>query len=311
METLRAGVIGVGYLGNFHAQKYRHCPGVELYGVVDTDYERAREVASKYQVGAYADYRDLFDKVDIVSIVVPPAQHYRIARDFLENGIHTLVEKPVTETVEQAELLIQIANTSSLVLQVGHLERFNPAIRMLRDQVCNPLVIETTRTAIYKERGTEVDVVLDLMIHDIDIVLSLAECNIESIEASGSAIKSDKLDVATASILFQNGLRADLSASRVAKTQERSMRVCELNRYLSLDYINHRLEIGRMENGNEIKDTSALTFGHTPAGTDILKSEIVSFVDSVLTGEAPAVSGEDGKKALEVAINISRHIARK
>ena len=311
METLRAGVIGVGYLGNFHAQKYRHCLGVELYGVVDTDYERAREVASKYQVGAYADYRDLFDKVDIVSIVVPPAQHYRIARDFLENGIHTLVEKPVTETVEQAELLIQIANTSSLVLQVGHLERFNPAIQMLRDQVCNPLVIETTRTAIYKERGTEVDVVLDLMIHDIDIVLSLAECNIESIEASGSAIKSDKLDVATASILFQNGLRADLSASRVAKTQERSMRVCELNRYLSLDYINHRLEIGRMENGNEIKDTSALTFGHTPAGTDILKSEIVSFVDSVLTGEAPAVSGEDGKKALEVAINISRHIARK
>ena len=310
METLRAGVIGVGYLGNFHAQKYRQCPGVELYGVVDTNYDRALEVASKYQVGAYADYRDLFDKVDIVSIVVPPAQHYRIARDFLENGIHTLVEKPVTETVEQAELLIQIANTSSLVLQVGHLERFNPAIQMLRDQVCNPLIIETKRTATYKERGTEVDVVLDLMIHDIDIVLSLAECNIESIEASGSAIKSDKLDVATASILFQNGLRADLSASRVAKTQERSMRVCELNRYLSLDYINHRLEIGRMENGNEIKDTSALTFGHTPAGTDILKSEIVSFVDSVLTGEAPAVSGEDGKKALEVAINISRHIAR-
>ena len=310
MKTLRAGVIGVGYLGNFHAQKYANCPGVELVAVADTDYQRASEVAKKYQVSAYVNYHDLFSKVDIVSIVVPPAQHYKIARDFLEHGIHTLVEKPVTETVEQAELLIQIANRESLILQVGHLERFNPAIQMLRDEVRDPVRIETMRGAVYKERGTEVDVVLDLMIHDIDIVLSLAKSAIQSITANGSVVVSDKLDVAAATIFFQNGLTADLKANRVSDVQERSMHVYENSRYLSLDYVNHRLEIGRVQSGQEIKDTSALTFDNTPKGTDILKTEIVSFIDSVLTGEAPAVSGEDGKKALEVAISISRHIAR-
>ncbi len=310
MRTLRAAVVGVGYLGNFHAQKYAQCANVELFAVADSNYERAVEVAAKHQVCAYANYRDLFSKVDIVSIVVPPAQHYKIARDFLEQGVHTLVEKPVTETAEQAELLIQVAKRASLVLQVGHLERFNPVIKMLRDEVSNPLRIDTKRTAIYKKRGTEVDVVLDLMIHDIDIVLSLAHSVIKSITAAGSVVESDKLDVAEATIVFQNDLTAHLSASRVSEAQERSMRVYEESRYISLDYVSHRLEIGRVESGKEVKDTSRLTFEKIPIDTDVLMTEIASFVDSVLTGEAPTVSGEDGKKALEVAINISRYIAR-
>ncbi len=207
-------------------------------------------------------------------------------------------------------MLIQVAKRASLVLQVGHLERFNPVIKMLRDEVSNPLRIDTKRTAIYKKRGTEVDVVLDLMIHDIDIVLSLAHSVIKSITAAGSVVESDKLDVAEATIVFQNDLTAHLSASRVSEAQERSMRVYEESRYISLDYVSHRLEIGRVESGKEVKDTSRLTFEKIPIDTDVLMTEIASFVDSVLTGEAPTVSGEDGKKALEVAINISRYIAR-
>ena len=309
MRKLRAGVVGVGYLGNFHAQKYTTCSGVWLSGVADTDPVRGQDIATKYATTFYSDYRDLISEIDIVSIVVPPAQHYAIAEYFLSGGVHALVEKPLTETVAQAENLIALASRKNLILQVGHLERFNPVILLMRKHIVRPERIEAKRMATYKERGTEVDVVLDLMIHDIDIVLSLSNSCVKKIHADGAIIRSGKLDMARASIEFVDGLVANLEASRVSDEPGRSMEVYEGSRYLSLDYVNHELRTGRMVGNKKHEDVREFTFeSDVTPGIDILKTEIQSFVTSASTGSPPKVSGEDGKKALEVAIEISHQI---
>ncbi|MGE0486147.1 MAG: Gfo/Idh/MocA family oxidoreductase [Gammaproteobacteria bacterium] len=311
MRKLRAAVIGVGYLGNFHAQKYALCPDVDLVSVVDTDSARASEVAAKYGARAVTDYREVLPALDLVSIVVPPANHFEIARDCLDAGVHALVEKPVTERVEQAETLIALATERGLVLQVGHLERFNPVIRALRQHVRDPRRIETQRFSAYKTRGTEVDVVLDLMIHDIDIVLSLAAGPVRSVQSSGTAVITDSIDIAHARIEFESGLVAELAASRVSQEQTRKLKVVESNGYLELDYVNHELHRGVFENGRAREAATEVVFATAgAAGVDVLMDEIYSFVHAVRHDQAPEVSGEDGKRALELAIEISYRITR-
>lgn len=311
MDKLRAAVIGVGYLGNFHAQKYALLPDVELVAVADTDSARGAEIAHKYATRAVTDYRVVLNDIDLVSIVVPPAHHYEVASDCLQAGVHALVEKPVTETVEEAETLIDLARRGNLVLQVGHLERFNPVLLALRQYVRTPQRIETQRFSAYQKRGTEVDVVLDLMIHDIDIVLSLASSPVRSIQSSGTAVATRDIDIAHARIEFDDGLVAELAASRVSQDPTRSMKVFQGNEYLELDYMNHELHRGSFADGKPHEDESRVTFAsESVSGTDVLMDELTSFVSAVRHGAAPEVSGEDGKRALELAIEISRRINR-
>lgn len=311
MAKLRAAVIGVGYLGNFHVQKYRALGDVAVVAVVDTDAARAQEVGAKYGVPAYTDFRQLLPTLDLVSIVVPPAMHFEVAHACLEAGVHVLVEKPVTETVAQAEALIAAAAHRRLVFQVGHLERFNPAVIALRKLLTNPTRIEAQRFARYKQRGTEVDVVLDLMIHDIDIVLSIVDSEVTSVRSSGTPVVSGSIDIAQATLVFANGCVVELAASRVSKEQVRTMIVHQPDAYISIDYSNHTLLAGGLDRKGRkgephevIFETQALT------GTDVLMDEISAFVAAVTLGHAPPVSGEDGKKALEIAVEISRCINR-
>ena len=311
MGVLRAAVIGVGYLGNFHAQKYAQLDGVELCAVADTDALRGAEVAAKYGTRAVTDYREILPAIDLVSIVVPPARHFAIAHDCLNAGVHALVEKPLTATVAEAETLIQLAAARALVLQVGHLERFNPVVRALRERIDTPRLIETQRLSAYQKRGTEVDVVLDLMIHDIDIVLSIVGSPLRAIHCSGTAVVTDDIDIAHARLEFASGCIAELSASRVSQAPARLMKVYQRGGYLAIDYANHELRIGTVTDGREPQEQREVTFETATVGsTDVLKAEISSFVDAVRHGGLPEVSGEDGKRALEVAIDISHRIKR-
>ena len=311
MRNLRAAVIGVGYLGNFHAQKYAQIANVDLYAVVDTDPARAEEIAAKYVTRAVTDYAGVLSEIDLVSIVVPPSRHFDIAYDCLAAGVHTLVEKPVTETVDEAEELIRLATDQGLVLQVGHLERFNPVVHALQERVTRPRLIEAQRFAAYQSRGTEVDVVLDLMIHDIDIVLSIVESPISAVHSSGTAVVTKDIDIAHARIEFDDGCVAELAASRVSQEPARAMKVYQAGSYLTIDYMNHELQVGTVIDGHEEPARREVTFEtETVAGIDVLMAEILSFVGAVQSGSTPEVTGEDGKRALEVAIDVSHRINR-
>ncbi|MFP6681226.1 MAG: Gfo/Idh/MocA family oxidoreductase [Gammaproteobacteria bacterium] len=312
MKRLRAGVIGVGYLGNFHVQKYLALPNVELVALVETDTNRRLDVGQKYNIPAYADYREIMDAVDLVSIVVPPDRHFELARDFLTAGVHVLVEKPVTETVVQAEELIALASKKKCLFQVGHLERFNPAVIALREKVTNPRFIGAQRFAPYKARGTEVDVVLDLMIHDIDIVLSLVDSELLTISSSGQSVVTGDIDMANARLEFADGCVAELAASRASQDQVRVMTIRQADSYISVDYMNHMLLIGEIDDEGHADEHKEVSFETQKlSGTDILMDEIRSFVGAVNEGLRPEVTGEDGKRALEVAVEISRRINEK
>ncbi len=309
MKRLRAAVIGIGYLGNFHVQKYLNLPNVDVVGLVETDVKRRADIGEKYKVPTYADYREIINSVDLVSIVVPPNRHFELARDFLIAGVHVLVEKPVTETVAQAEELIALASEHSCLFQVGHLERFNPAVIALRERVTEPHFVGAQRFSTYKARGTEVDVVLDLMIHDIDIVLSLVQSELISISSSGESVVSGDIDMANARLEFANGCVAELAASRVSQDQVRAMTIRQLDSYISVDYLNHMLLIGELDEHGHADEHKEVSFEtHRLSGTDVLMDEIRSFVGAVSDGLRPEVTGEDGKRALEVAVEISRRI---
>ena len=312
MKRLRAAVIGVGYLGNFHVQKYLALPNIALVALVETDTNRRLDVEQKYNIPAYADYREIVDAVDLVSIVVPPDRHFELARDFLTAGVHVLVEKPVTETVAQAEELIALASEKKCLLQVGHLERFNPAVIALREKVTNPRFIGAQRFAPYKARGTEVDVVLDLMIHDIDIVLSLVGSELLTISSSGQPVVTGDIDMANARLEFADGCVAELAASRASQDQVRAMTIRQPDSYISVDYMNHMLLIGEIDDEGHADEHKEVSFETQKlSGTDVLMDEIRSFVGAVSGGLRPEVTGEDGKRALEVAVEISRRINEK
>jgi predicted dehydrogenase len=312
MTKLRAAVIGVGYLGNFHIQKYLAQPAVDVIGVVDTNPTRLNEIAAKYGIRPYREVADLIGQVDLVSIVTPPQHHFDAARLCLEAGVHALVEKPVTVTVDEAQTLIDIARTRRCIFQVGHLERFNPAVIAVRRRISQPQRIDAQRLAKYQKRGTEVDVVLDLMIHDIDIVSSLVASPLVEIYATGTIVVTGDIDIARATLTFANGCIAELSASRVNREPVRTMEIVQPDSYISVDYLNHTLMVGRRDPDGHRSAPHEVNFeAEALTRTDVLMDEITSFVGAVRGGTAPTVSGEDGKRALEIAVEISAQIRRR
>jgi predicted dehydrogenase len=309
MQKIRAAVVGVGYLGRFHAQKYAQATDCELVAVVDPRAEVRDKVAAEVGSQAVADHRELLGKVDAVSVVTPTPSHFEIARDFLNAGAHVLVEKPITETVEQARELVDVASRARRTLQVGHLERFNAAILAAEPHLRNPRFIECHRLAPYKERGTDVNVVLDLMIHDIDIVQTMVGAPIASIDAVGTPVFSEEVDIANARIRFTNGCVVNATASRVSLKTERKLRVFAEDAYLSLDLQQKIVTL--------IRKSASAPEGQLPVSIeeqrvepgDALKAEIASFLECVRTGRSPAVSGEAGLRALETAIRITHMVA--
>jgi len=310
MKKLRAGVIGVGYLGRFHAQKYAALEGVELVGVADANPERADEIAQELATRSFHDYRELIPLVDMVSIVVPTDLHFPVARECLDSDVHILLEKPVTVTVEDAQKLIELAHSKSRVFQVGHLERFNPAIMALDGKLKNPMFIESHRLAPFKIRGTDVNVIMDLMIHDIDIILNLVQSEVKQVNAVGVPVLSGDVDIASARLEFANGCVANVTASRVSTEAMRKIRIFQPDAYFSIDYNARELKIANKKsnevdvNGIPVISMNKESF---PAA-DALMSEIKAFIDSIRSGKPPVVSGEDGKRALEIALKINRDI---
>jgi predicted dehydrogenase len=306
-DPIAVGVVGVGYAGGLHASKYAASSAARLVGVADIDGRRAREIGERYEVAAVADYRELLDKVRCVSIAVPTRQHYQVAQDFLAAGIDVLVEKPITSTVSDGQKLVSLARANGCILQVGHLERFNPVVRQLTDVISAPRFVECHRLAPFVTRGTDVDVVLDLMIHDIDVISSLVHAPVTDIDATGVAVLTDKPDIANARIRFDDGCVANVTASRVSVKRERKIRFFQSDAYISLDYVAKTAQVYRME------DRSlgwAGIQGQMIAAKegDALRDQIESFLESVATRKSPVVSGEDGLHALEIASAISERL---
>jgi len=309
MRPLRVGVVGVGYLGKFHAEKYAGMKEVKLVGVVDIVPERAESVAKRLGTEAFTDHRDLIGKVDAVSVVVPTNLHFPISRDFLENNVDVLIEKPITETLEEADALIEIADSRGPIIQVGHLERFNPAVAALRRVADCPLFIESHRLSVFKERGTEVDVVLDLMIHDIDIILSFVKSEVKSIHAVGVPVISSRVDIANARLVFGDGCVANITSSRISLKNMRKIRIFQKDAYISVDYANHEITIIRKGGkGIAIPIPGMSLERSTFEEADSLEAELGSFVQSVRNREAPLVSARDGRNALRVALSITDQI---
>lgn len=302
-------MIGVGYLGRFHAQKFAQLPVCELVAVVDGREEVRKAVAGEVGTQAVADYRGLLGKVDAVSVVTPTPAHFEIADAFLAAGAHVLVEKPITETPQQARALIAQAAKFDRILQVGHLERFNAAVLAAEPHITTPRFMECTRLAPYKARGTDVNVVLDLMIHDIDLVQSLANSEIESIDAIGTPVFSGEIDIANARIRFANGCVANTTASRVSLKTERKLRIFEDAAYISLDLQQKILTLIRKRDGEPQPGQLPVSIEEANLEQgDALKSEIESFLDCIRNNKRPLVSGEDGLRALETAIRISEQV---
>ncbi len=309
MDKIRAAVIGVGYLGRFHAQKYAQSPRCTLVGVVDARQDAREGVAAEVGTRAVEDYRALLGEVDAVSVVTPTPAHFAIARDFLAAGAHVLVEKPITETPREARELIDLAALGGRILQVGHLERFNSAILAAEPHLRAPRFVECHRLAPYKERGTDVNVVLDLMIHDIDLVQTIVGAPVLTIDAIGTPVFSEAIDIANARIRFANGCVVNATASRVSLKTERKMRIFEDDAYLSLDLQQKILTLIRKREG--VGSPGALPVNieeHSLEQGDALKAEIESFLECIRTGRPPVVSGEDGLTALETAMRITEQV---
>lgn len=305
MRKLKCAVIGTGYLGKFHAQKYASLDNCELLAVVDTNEESAKAVAESNNTQALTDYSSLLGNVDAVSIVVPTCFHHSVSLDFLKAGTHVLVEKPITMTVAEADELIAIAKQQNVILQVGHLERFNPAIMGL-DKQEKPLFIEAHRLSPFNPRANDVSVVLDLMIHDIDIILALLDSDIQRIDASGTAVLTQGTDIANARLTFANGCVANVTASRISMKMERKMRMFRPSSYISVDFQNRiltRHQTGTKEMFPGVPEI--VTEESVYENGDALLGEIKHFVDCIETGSNPLVSGEAGRRALQTAIEIT------
>lgn len=309
MRKIKTAVIGTGYLGKFHADKYATLPNSELVALCDTNTDQLQQCATKHAVGITTDYTTLKGKVDAVSIATPTHLHHPIAKFFLENNIHVLVEKPITENIAQAEELIALAKQNNVVLQVGHLERFNQVFTALQPLLKKPLFIESIRISEFKLRSANIDVVLDMMIHDIDLIQHLTQNPIKNIYANGAAILSDKLDIANARIEFENGCVANVTASRAAMKTERKLRIFQDDSYISVDlqnkqFVAHRKGAGEMLPGIPMieRETKEFTEG------DALLDQIKAFLHAIEHKLPPQVSGEDGKNALITANKITTAI---
>jgi len=305
--SIRCAVIGVGYLGKFHAQKYAALSNADLVAVVDPNQQSAAQLAKELDCRACSDLQEILNDVDAVSIVAPTTLHHKMAMECLRHGIHVLVEKPISTTLEEADELISLAAKHKCVLQVGHLERFNAAVLALDQTSGNKsLFIESHRLAPFKPRATDVNVVLDLMIHDIDIILDLVKSDITDMRASGASVLSDSIDIANVRLEFANGCVANITASRVSQKSERKMRLFQKDAYLSIDFQEKALDSYRKGDTEMFPGVPEITHERTGEGNgDALLEEIKDFLRVIRTGEKPAVSGEDGRRALATAIQIS------
>ncbi|HKN85333.1 MAG TPA: Gfo/Idh/MocA family oxidoreductase [Nitrospiraceae bacterium] len=307
MQKLRVGVIGVGHLGQHHARLYAALPLSTLVGVTDQDSKRGQVIADKHRVRFYSEVAALLREVDAVSIAVPTSAHHAVAKLSLDAGVHVLVEKPITVTLAEATELIELAHRRACVLQVGHIERFNPAIRAVRSQINRPGFIECHRLSPFGERGTDVDVVLDLMIHDLDMVLSFHPGTVEEVRAAGVPVLSSTIDIANARIAFTSGCVANFTASRVSTMRMRKLRLFQRDSYLSVDYQARQAAILRRQLGTnqrpEIFVEPAKTTDDEP-----LKLELEAFLHAIVSKAPPVVSGEDGAAALALAHQVLESI---
>ncbi len=325
MEPVRVGVVGVGHLGRLHALLYKNVPRAQLAGVFDISPETAAAVARETGCRAFETYRDLLAHVDAVNVVVPTTQHFSVAAEALRLGKHVFIEKPITSSLQEADELIRLARENQCLIQVGHIERFNQAMRALSTVPLNPRFIESHRLATFNPRGTDVAVVLDLMIHDIDIILTLVNSPVARIDANGVAVISGEPDIANARITFENGCVANVTASRISQKKMRKMRLFEKDSYVSIDFLQGLTERFRLvAQLPEEEQQTGVIMGklegkrtryvyyerlQAPEG-NALQIELEEFVDAIVTGRKPHVTAEDGRNALAVATQIADIIKR-
>lgn len=303
MKPLRAGVIGVGHLGQHHARHYATLSGVTLAGVCDASADRAQLIADRHGVQAWTTMADLLAQVDLVSVAVPTSAHFAAAKACLDAGKHVLVEKPIAVTSAEARELVELAARRGCLLQVGHSERFNPIMQRMRPHIERPAFIEGHRLSAFGERGTDVDVVLDLMIHDLDLVLSFHPGPVEEVRAAGVPVLSSNIDIANARIAFASGCVANLTASRVSTNKMRRLRFFQRDRYVSIDFQSRQAMVSRRLQGTGPRPTIDVeTF--QAGDEEPLRLELESFIHAVATGSRPVVSGEDGEAALNLAARV-------
>lgn len=309
MKRLRAGVIGVGHLGQHHARHYATLPGSILVGVCDAEASRAKLIADRHGVQAWTDLDDLLKNVDIVSVATPTSAHYAATKACLEAGKHVLVEKPIAVTSAEAGELVALAARRGCLLQVGHSERFNPIMQRMRPYIDRPAFIECHRLSAFGERGTDVDVVLDLMIHDLDLALSFNPGPVEEVRAAGVPVLSSNIDIANARIAFASGCVANVTASRVSTNKMRRLRVFQRDRYVSIDFQSRQAMVSRRTHTAGAKP--AIDVESFQAGDEEpLRLELDAFTQAVATGSRPIVSGEDGEAALSLATRVLEAISQ-
>ncbi len=302
-KNIRVGVVGIGHLGSYHLQKYAKIDSCEITAVSDTQLEQAQKAAGLYACPAFTDHRGMIGFVDAVSIAVPTGFHYAVARDFLAAGVDVLIEKPICATLEEADELLRLTEKNKLILQVGFVERFNPAIMAIDSVITRPLFIEVHRLHPFFERGTDVDVILDLMIHDLDLILKFVNAPLASVEAVGVPILSDKIDISNVRLSFTTGCIANITASRISAKTMQKIRFFGSEGYHSVDCQKREvLSLSKIVNGD---GKQQIVQNHINVGShDPLEEEVRSFVNAVLTRSKPVVSGEDGRKALALAVEI-------
>ncbi len=305
---LRVGVVGVGSLGQHHARNYANLKNVHLVAVSDVDKIQGEKIAKNFKAEFFQDYREMLEKIDAVSIVVPTPLHFEVSKFFLENKIHCLIEKPITSTLEQADELIEIAAKNDLILQVGHIERFNPAIIEIQKYIDNPKYIEVNRLGTFSQRATNVGVVLDLMVHDLDMVLFLTNSRVISVDAIGTRVISDFDDIANVRLKFETGCVANISASRISMEKLRKIRIFSENSYISLDYESQSFKLftKKKEKIESFSDIKIVKF--SPKKNEPLFLELEDFVNCVLNRKQPKVSGIHGRNALELALDVTSKI---
>lgn len=307
-KPIRTAVIGCGQLGRFHAEKYAFLANSELVAVADINPENAERVAAQSNCRAYTNYEDLLDQVDAVSIACTTSAHYRIAKHCLSAGKHVLVEKPMTTTLQQADEIIQLAKDNQLILQVGHLERFNSVIKEVRSWVKEPRFISSTRLSSFQPRVSDVNVILDLMIHDIDLIQSMVDSPIETILATGESVLSEYIDLANARIQFKNGCVANVTASRINHRNQRILHIAQNQSYVNIDMQNCRMQFNTLTNefkeGIQVIQRDSKRFKRS----DALLIEIEEFLDCIATGKKPQVDGQAGRAALQTALNITESV---
>lgn len=311
-DKIRVGVIGVGHLGEYHVQKYKAIPATELVGIVDTNLERANEIERRYNTRSFREQSELLSMVDAVSLAVPTEIHFEVAKDVLSKGVHLLIEKPITYQLEPADTLISMAQDKDLILQVGLVERFNPAVAKMESILNQPVFIESHRMNLFTTRGIDVDVVLDLMIHDLDIILHVVPSEIKEVHAVGMSVITDKTDIANARLIFENGTVANLTASRVSNKTLRKIRVFQPDAYISVNCAKREISVIRLDGeAEDLNDFPKIISDKIKyPDSDPLADEILSFINVVMNGSSPVVTGKDGRRALEVALFIIDQIKR-